>query len=270
MHPILFTAFGFPVKSYGFFMTVAHLVGLVAIYLLARKRGLSIEPLVDLFFVSIVMGLVGARALYALSHWQEFQGNLGALFSLDQGGLSLFGGFVPAFLAAMALLRWKKLPVLQYADGLCPALPFSIALIRIGCFLQGCCHGAPLTAAWAVAFTRLDSKVPSPLLGLGLHPTQLYEAVFLFTLTIFLLVAQRYARAPQGLLGTFTVFAYCVFRFLIDFHRGDLERGYFGVAWLTLSQIGALMGILATPLVAGICLRFSSLRSVSQKTSVAP
>jgi phosphatidylglycerol---prolipoprotein diacylglyceryl transferase len=250
MLPTLFTAFGYPVKTYGFSLALAHIVGLAALFLLARKRGLSLESLVDLFFVAVVTGLIGARALYVLTHWPEFQSDPWSVLSLNQGGLSLFGGFVPAFLAVVGLLRWKKLRVFRYADALCPALPFSIALIRLGCFAQGCCYGAPLSAPWAVSFTRLDSKVPPALLDHPLHPTQLYEAAFLLLLTLALLVAQKRARLPEGFLGIFTVLAYCVFRFFTDFHRGDIERGYLGVDWLTLTQIGSLLGILSAPVVA--------------------
>lgn len=253
MHPILFTLFGFPVKAYGFFIVIAHLSGLTALFLLARRRGLPSLPLIDLFFVSIVTGLLGARGLYVLTNWAEFSSRPAALFSLDQGGLSLFGGFVPAFFAAILLLRWKKLPVLRYADALCPALPFSIALIRLGCFLQGCCYGAPTDAPWAVIYRRLDSQVPPALLDRALHPTQLYEALFLFALAALLFLWQARNRMPPGLLGTFTVFAYCVFRFYLDFHRGDLVRGALGVEWLTLSQLLAVVGMLTAPVVAWIC-----------------
>ncbi len=255
MHPILFTLFGFPVKAYGFFLTLAHLAGMGAVFLLARRRGLSVAPLIDLFFVCIVTGLLGARALYAFSHWSEFSANPATLLQLEQGGLSLFGGFIPAFFAAIFLLRWKKLPVLAYADALCPALPFSIALIRLGCFAQGCCYGAPAQVSWAVIYSRLDSKVPPALLDRALHPTQLYEASFLFALAALTAWLGGKKLKVPGLLGTFTVFAYCAFRFFIDFHRGDLERDYLGVEWLTLSQLGAIAGMLASPAVAWLCFR---------------
>lgn len=255
MHPILFSLFGFPVKAYGFFMVLAHALGLGLIFLLARRRRLATAPLIDLFFLSIVTGLLGARALYVLAHWGEFSGNWALLFSLDKGGLSLFGGFIPAFFTAVLTLRWKKLEVLDYADALCAALPFSIALIRLGCFAQGCCYGAPLTAPWAVTYQGGLTKVPPALHGVPLHPSQLYDFFFLMALAGLVAYLARKRRETPGLVGTFTVFAYCVFRFTMDFHRGDLERGLFGVQWLSLSQLLALAGILASPVVAWVCFR---------------
>lgn len=252
MLPVIFTIAGHQVKAYGFFMMLAHLTGLLVIFLLARRRGLAFAPLIDLFFACMLSGLLGARALYVATHPGE------SFFTPEKGGFSLFGGFVPAFFTAIALLRWKKLPVLRYADALAPALPFSVALIRLGCFFQGCCYGAPFDGAWGITFTRLDGVVPPALLGKPLHPTQLYEFFFLLALALITLWAGGKAKV-HGILATFTVLAYCVFRFVVDFHRGDLERGYLasslGIEWLTLSQIGALLGILSAPLVLWICLK---------------
>ncbi len=255
MHPILFSLFGYPVKAYGFFMVLAHLLGLGLIFFLARRRNLATAPLIDLFFLSIVTGLLGARGLYVLAHWDEFRGNLSLLLSVDKGGLSLFGGFIPAFFTAVLTLHWKKLPVLDYADALCAALPFSVALIRLGCFAQGCCYGAPYEGIFAVHFEGPLTMVPPALQGRGLHPSQLYDFFFLLALAFVVGFLGRKKRAVPGLVGTFTVFAYCVFRFTMDFHRGDLERGLLGVEWLSLSQLLALAGIFASPIVAWICKR---------------
>lgn len=266
MHPYLFTAFGYTVKSYGFFLALAHAAGLAGILLLSRRRGLALAPLVDLFFLAIVVGLVGARALYAAAHWEEFAPDPSRLlFSLHHGGLSLFGGFIPAWAAFMLGLRWKKLPVLEYADTLCPALPFAVAVIRVGCFLQGCCYGAPYDGLTGMLFRDPLSQVPPALRDHPLHPTQLYEAAFLLLLTFVLLVLRKKLRMPPGWLGTLTVVSYCVYRFTMDFHRGDLERGLFGVEWLTLTQAGSLLGLLSAPVVLWLCAR-ASLRPSSPRS----
>lgn len=255
MHPVLFTLFGYPVKSYGFFLALAHAAGFTAILLLSRRRGLALAPLVDLFFLSIVAGLIGARALYAAAHWEEFAGDPWRLLSLQHGGLSLFGGFIPAWITFMLGLRWKKLSVLEYADTLCPALPFSVAVIRVGCFLQGCCYGAPYHGPTGLYFRDPLTQVPPPLREHPLHPAQLYEAAFLLLLTGALLLLRGRVKMPPGWLGTLTVAAYCVYRFVMDFHRGDLERGHLGIEWLTLTQAGSVLGLLSVPVVLFFCSR---------------
>ena len=255
MRPVLFSLFGLPVGSYGFLMTLAHLAGLAALLWIARVHHRAIGPFLDMVFAVVLFGLVGARFGYAFNQWNEFRDDPWRLLSLWKGGLSFYGGFPPAFLGFVLVLRWRKIPLLETSDMVCPVLPFSLGLIRLGCFLEGCCYGAPTSVPWAVTFTRLDSKVPPALLDRPLHPTQLYESAFLLLLSLLLAFAQKRRRLQSGVLATFSIFAYAVYRLVADQFRGDLERGFAGVSWLAPTQAAALLGILATPIVLSICLR---------------
>src|SRR5262249_22627471 len=147
------------------------------------------------------------------------------------------------FVGFALVARWRKIPVLATGDLVCPVLPFSLGLIRIGCFLQGCCYGAPASVPWAVTFTRLDGKVPTPLLDRPLHPTQLYESAFLLSLALVLALVQRRNPFRPGVLATLSIFAYCVYRLVADQFRGDLTRGFWGVEWMGPTQAAALIGI---------------------------
>ena len=85
---------------------------------------------------------------------------------------------------------------------------------RIGCFLAGCCYGVQ-TDSWI--------GIDFPNDGLGkVVPTQLIEAIFLFLLTgilVILLLVKKFRYNFLVYLG-----AYSVFRFILEFFRGD-ERG---------------------------------------------
>jgi phosphatidylglycerol:prolipoprotein diacylglycerol transferase len=230
-------------------------VGVALLLFAARAHRQPLGPFLDLLLAVLLAGVAGARAGYAVTHWSEFREDPWSLLFLWEGGLSFFGGFPPAFLAFLAVLRWRKIPILTTADFVSPILPFSLGLIRIGCFLQGCCYGLPTEAPWAVVYSRLDSKVPQALLDLPLHPTQLYEAVFLFALSLTLTLVLRKNPLRPGMLATFSIFAYGAYRFCADFFRADLDRGFLGFTALGASQLAALVGILATPVVLWICAR---------------
>lgn len=256
MLPVLFPAFGYDIRSYGFFMAMGHLIGVALLLASARAHRQPIAPFLDLLFAVIIFGLLGARAGYAFNHWGEFREDPLRLLSFSQGGLSFYGGFPFAFVAFVAVLRWRRIPVLATSDYVSPILPFTLGLIRLGCFLQGCCYGAPTSVPWAVTSTHLESEVPIPLLHRPLHPTQLYEVGFLFTLTLALvwLLRRRIFPTP-GTVATFSIFAYSVYRFFGDSFRGDIERGFLGISWLGSTQAAAFMGILSTPVVLWICSR---------------
>lgn len=254
MHPVLFSLFSYPIRSYGVFMTLAHLAGIAWILALARARREPIAPYLDLLFAVILAALVGARLDYALHHREEFQGWRN-LFAVWRGGFSFFGGFSFGFLAFLLVLRWRKIPILPTADAVSPAFPFTLGLIRIGCFLEGCCYGAPTNMPWAVTYTDPESHVPLALLHRPLHPTQLYEAAFLFFLMGFLLLLLRLGSLRPGIVATLAVSEYATYRFVADFLRGDIARGLWGIEWLGITQAAALVGILATPLVLWVCAR---------------
>jgi phosphatidylglycerol:prolipoprotein diacylglycerol transferase len=255
MRPVLFHLFGLEIGSYGFLMMLAHFAGLVTLLWIARAHHQAFGPFLDMIFAVVLAGLVGARLGYAFNQWGEFRGHPERLLSLWKGGLSFYGGFPLAFLAFLAVLRWRRMPVFPTADLVCPVLPFSLGLVRIGCFLQGCCYGAPTDAPWAVVFHSHEGKVPPALLERALHPTQLYEASFLFLLALLLALAQRRNPFKPGVLATLSIFAYAVYRLVADQYRGDLDRGFAGISWMGPTQAAAVLGILATPVVLTICNR---------------
>ena len=89
---------------------------------------------------------------------------------------------------------------------------------RIGCFLAGCCYGKETDSWIGVQFPHLHEKV---------IPTQLIESGFLFLLTGILLVLILVFNFKY----TFIVYlgAYSVFRFIIEFFRGDPRGNFLGI-----------------------------------------
>jgi phosphatidylglycerol:prolipoprotein diacylglycerol transferase len=144
-----------------------------------------------------------------------------------------------------------KYPYRRILDFLCAVLPFWIASARLGCFLTGCCYGRPVQSPWpwAVTFTDPHSALPRALLGVPLHPVQLYEALGDLVLGLLLLrvlgAAER-GRSPFGGACAGFLCGYGLLRFAMEAFRGDAERG---VGSISLGQIYALGFIL----VAGVC-----------------
>ena len=157
MHPELFTIPGinFTVPSYGAMMLVGFLLATFWTSRLAVKAKADPDIVLNLGFVILIFGTIGARAFYVIHYWQDrFADQPAQIFNLRAGGLEFYGGFVAAFLAC-ALYLWRKgLSVRLYADLVAPPLLLAMGLGRIGCFLFGCCWGGPAPAGlpWAVSF----------------------------------------------------------------------------------------------------------------------
>jgi phosphatidylglycerol:prolipoprotein diacylglycerol transferase len=117
-----------------------------------------------------------------------------------------------------------------------PALALGYAIGRLGCFLNGCCYGAPTDLPWAFRFH--DPPVTGPLTAPS-HPTQIYAS--LINLGIFAALwamAMRKTRPGQVFFAYLAL--YSIYRFGIEF----LRKGYTAKVWLgglTQAQIGSLV-----------------------------
>src|SRR5262249_53515646 len=101
------------------------------------------------------------------------------------GGLTYYGGFIGASLAAWVLLKRDEFPFWKAADMAGFAVPLGLAFGRMGCLLAGCCFGAESTVPWALSFPpgspASEAQFKAHTLDAvaewshPVHPTQLYE-----------------------------------------------------------------------------------------------
>ncbi|MCF8092514.1 MAG: prolipoprotein diacylglyceryl transferase [Desulfotignum sp.] len=241
MHPILIDFGSFTLYTYGFFLAMGFLAAVWFSKRNARFYDIKPDDVSDLFFVILVSGILGARLLYVLINFEQFESNLLDIFKIWNGGLVFFGGFIAAVAGSVVVLKIKKLPFLKTADTIAPGAALGHGIGRLGCFFAGCCYGRQCDLPFAVRFTHPDSLAP---LHVFLHPTQIYMAVANLVLFFILIGLQRHKRF-HGMVFLSYIILYSVFRFIIEFFRGDF-RGDFFFEFLSLSQgIGIIAVIIA-------------------------
>lgn len=248
MFPIALQVGSFAIHTYGVLVALGYLAGITYVLKQQRRIGLSEERLWTLIYVLFAGAIVGGKLAYALASWSAGEGFWTA-FVHFRYGFVFYGGLLGT-LAAGAFYVWRRrLSFWRTADPFAAALPLGHAIGRAGCFAAACCYGTPSSAPWAVRFTHPEALVPASLLGVPLHPVQLYEAAG--NLAIFLGVHFRYfapgARpAPAGRAFLVYVVSYAALRFAVEAFRAD-ERGGF-VAGLSPSQ--AVAAVLAAAAAA--------------------
>ena len=250
MHPILFECRFFTLRTYGLMMATSFLLGLLLARTLNRREGRGDDELMDLAMWIMLGSVVGARILYIIVEWPQFWGpdaplNLGGrlfnLLAVWRGGLVYYGGLIGAFFTALAYLKYRKLPVWSYGDVLAPGLALGQVTGRIGCFFNGCCYGRP-SQEFGVVFPAIGDNIPH-------LPTQLYESGFCLMLAAFLTWFWK-RKAYAGQVFWLYVALYAVWRFGIEFLRGDAERGVLVSAalspsqWISLVAAGAALAML--------------------------
>jgi phosphatidylglycerol:prolipoprotein diacylglycerol transferase len=196
------------------------------------------EAALDAAVYGLVGGLLGAKLLYVFEHLRE--SSFFSLF-LDRGGMSWFGGFVGGLVAGFLTIRAKKWPMIAVLAAATPALAIGQALGRIGCFLVGDDYGRPTTLPWGVAFPK-----GLPPTYERVHPTQIYEAIFLAVLAWILIRWRRRGVADRTVLGRYFLLA-GVFRFLLEFVRVNVRV----LGPLTVAQIFALLVVVLGVVILG-------------------
>lgn len=226
----------FRLPTYGVLLVTGIVVGLWTAHRRARRDGrLDPERVVDFGIWVALWGLAGSKLLLVItepSYLASWQGLKGLL----QAGGVFYGGLIGALVAAAVLTRRYHLEFWPLVDTLAPSVALGHFFGRLGCLAAGCCYGSHCDLPWAVTFSHpLTAEVSGTPLGVPLHPTQLYEAGF--NLGNYLVLAWLFGRRPRdgSVLAAYLV-SYGVGRFVIEFFRGDPDRGFLLGGLLSTSQ----------------------------------
>jgi phosphatidylglycerol---prolipoprotein diacylglyceryl transferase len=220
--PIAFTAGPFTVRWYGIMVALA-VTAVLAMTLRETKRlGISPDIIYNLFLWGTIGGFIISRLIHVIDQWEYYRATPGDIVGF--AGLSLYGAVIGALLAVWVYLRMRKIPFGSLAgvgESIAVGAPLGQAIGRIGCTLNGCCHGrlSPFSSfPGAVIYTPRDT-IPPEYWGVPLYPTQIY--FFLWNMIVFAVVWHMRGRLkPQGSL---------FFLYLCLYAAGDFGLRFFRV-----------------------------------------
>jgi len=241
MHPILLKFGKVTIYTYGFFIAMAFLAGLLVAKAEAKRLGEAPDRLTDLCFYVLIAAIVGSRLFYVTINPRLFLSDPFEILKIWKGGLVFYGGFIAAAATTIVYLKHQQMSLWRTADIVTPSLAMGQTLGRLGCFFAGCCYGTACDLPWAVTFRHPDSLSP---IGTPLHPSQLYHALgnlFIFGVVWYFRPLKKF----NGQLFWMYVLLYGVIRTFLEVFRGDF-RGYMLWGILSVSQmIGCIMGGIA-------------------------
>jgi phosphatidylglycerol:prolipoprotein diacylglycerol transferase len=288
MRPELFRIFGISAPSYFVLLVSGFLFATAIGALWARRIGKDPDVVVDLGLAMLIAGVAGGRILHVLAdgyfwdyvhlctdprlvdwhlpladcfsdryrgEWDVVHGSCHApeadclgWAKFWAGGLTYYGGFVGATIAAWYLLARDRFPFWKAADMAGFAIPVGLGFGRMGCLLAGCCFGVrtapPLGLAFPPGSPASESQFKAHLLGsmklhsLPVHATQLYEAAASLAVAAVCLLWLHGRKRYDGHVFVGFVVLYAVARFALELLRAD-DRGaalglstsqWFGVA----------------------------------------
>jgi len=249
MHPRLWVTSYFTLHTFGVLFALAVITALWWLVTAARRDGLKPDLLMSLGIWAVMGGILGAKLLLVLRTLPEYLAQPSQLWSLSfiETAGDFYGGFLGALVACVIYFRLHpELPAWRAADLCAPAIALGQAIGRVGCFMAGDDYGSATNAPWSVTFTDPQAaRVGGAPLGVPLHPVQLYESLICFALFLFLWWLSRRKQFEGEIILTYALL-YAVARFLLEYFRGDVDRGFVFGGALSTSQVIALMVFVAS------------------------
>jgi len=233
MHPVLFETPAFTIYSYGFLIALGCIAAFTYMW---RTSRMSFDQANTLFILLILAGVIGGKVFLIFEAPAYYLRNPGRLIS--GSGFVFYGSLLLCIPTMLWFFRRNKMPVLSMLDIMAIVTCIVHGFGRLGCFMAGCCYGLPTEGPLGVIFT--DPVCQAKPLNTPLHPTQLYEAAFIFALLTGLLILKR-RKTFDGQVFLVYLIVYASGRGIIEMFRGDIERGFVIRDIVSISQFISLV-----------------------------
>ncbi len=254
----------FFIAFYGVVIALGMLVGVSFILKEAKRVGFDEDKFLDICIITIVAGVIGARAYYVIFAWDYYKDNIGSIFNIRQGGLAIYGGVLAGIAAIVIISKIKHLNTLkvldvaimgviigqifgrwgnffnrecfgQYTDGLfAMLLPYERLLFTGG-------HGAVITKEMSENLVKVNG-----ISYVSVHPTFLYELLWNLALLIFLLCTRKKKKFEGQIIFTYLI-VYGAGRFWIEGLRVDQLK-----LWGTNLAVSQVLAAILVVLGAGL------------------
>jgi len=207
--PVAFSIGSHQVRWYGIMIAIAVAVLLVIMLRETKRLGIT-RDIYGIFFWGVIGGLVGGRLAYVIYYWEHFMANPREIIGFQ--GLAQMGmivGLVVAALIYMGVTRMRFSTLLSIGDAFIAGGLLALAIGRIGCTLNGCCHGQPSPFNFfplAIIYTPRDTISPA-YWGVPLYPTQIYHV--LWNLIVFAIVWRLREKFKPA--GSLVFFGFCIY-----------------------------------------------------------
>ena len=259
MYPAI-NILGRDIGLYNISIVVGGALAFLVLWLLTRKKK-EYEDAIFVGLFAMVFGMIGSVAfkpviniVNIIAHWDKAQAMpLGEAIGYVFGEIVFYGGLLGGIVGILIYKKWFKIKVKDIVNVIAVALPLAHAFGRVGCFFGGCCYGMEVSHSHPFAVVFPENPITAGLgapAGVPLLNVQLMEAGFLVLLFgVSLLLFLKFKNKSRAV-ETYLI-AYAVWRFVIEFFRGDRVRGiYFGLSTsqyisIALFAAGVLMIVLS-------------------------
>lgn len=242
------------IHYYSLFIFLAVIVGGGLVIKEAKKFGFDEDFIVNLLFIAILIGIVGARLYFVLFNLDYYSLHPLEIFAIWNGGLAIHGGIIFALIFIVFYLKKKNINILLILDFIVVGLIIGQAIGRWGNFFNGEAHGPETTLAYLQ-----DLHLPEFIIngmdigGTYYIPTFFFESLWCLLGFILLLFFRRWKKNKIGMITSLYLIWYGIGRFFIEGLRTD-SLMFFS---LKVAQLVSLFMIISGIILFVICTKKS-------------
>ena len=240
MRPILFHLGPVGVPAFFLMIMIGTLAATFYGYRLAKRENADPVVMLDFGIIGIICAVIGSRIFHILiENPAYYLENPLRVFYFWQGGFVSIGAFVFSIAGVLIYLHVRKLEMLRYLDITAAEIPIVIFFVRLGCLCAGCCYGKPTDFFIHLIFRKTSSAAGYYHPNIALHATQPYFMLNALVMLVLLNLVYKYRQFKGQVFAVFFIY-YGVSRFLLEFLRGDEDRGLFFGKLLSTGQIAMI------------------------------
>jgi len=238
-----FTIGSFSIYWYAIFIAVGAILAVIYAMSQAKKYGIDSDKLLDVGIVSIIFGIIGARAYYVIFNFDNYT-SFWDMLNIRDGGLAIYGGLILGIIAGFVMTRINKTRFLPSLDVAAGGFLIGQALGRWGNFTNQEAFGVNTnsifgmysqstneyltTHGWSLFKKGIEVDPAKPV-----HPCFLYESIWCIIGILIIVLIYRKIRKFDGEIFLFYCAWYGLGRGFIEGIRTDsLYIGQFRVSQL--------------------------------------
>lgn len=239
---------------YGLIIVFALLIGLGISKIMFKLYGEKFSPMWDLLIFIIPVSLICARIFYVIIHLDAYMSNIGQIFCIWQGGLSIYGALLGFLATSIVFLRKYGYNLWLWFDLMMPSILFGLIILQLANFMMQFSLGTPLgldipndhSLAEYVEYRYRPTgfEAYQYFQPVALYQAFAYSIVFMISV-LCLLINRKYKFLAEGTIFLFSVILMAIIRFGIGFMYFSVNKDMllYPMQWIALTVMIATVFI---------------------------
>ncbi len=260
--PVALRIAHFELRWYSIFVVLAIVAAVLITLRESKRKGIPTEEIISLVPWVLIGGIVGARLFHVIDRWDFYAGHPLHIFSLQQGGLAIWGALAGGGIAVVVYALVKRISFGRLADAITPGLLVAQMIGRLACTVNGDAYGGVTSLPWGFIYIHPGAMIPDNLRGVPTHPYPVYEMLWNGLILLYVMKHRSFF-SKDGLLFLTYIAYYGLGRLLLTFVRQE-KIWFWG---LQEAQVVAIALIVASVALFIFLSRRSGRKATSEGTA---